>query len=310
MIRRSGAVALSVAGVLALGSCTQAPQVRPSLDPPPPVSPSRTPAPPAPTAMATESLTESFPYGAFSDPTTIDNMYFPLIPGTRFTWEGVADGDEGPVAHQVVFTVTDMTKVIDGIRTVIGYDLDYSDGELVEAELALWAQDDDGVVWHLGQYPEEYEDGEIVDTPAWIAGLDEAKAGISMKPDPQVGGLSYSQGWGPDVDWTDRARVLETGSVTCVPAGCYENVLVIDEFNRDEPDAHQLKYYAPGVGNVRVGWAGALEPDHESLELVSIERLDADGLEELRAIVLEMEARAYQLSPDVYGETKPAEPAG
>ena len=113
----------------------------------------------------------------------------------------------------------------------------------------------------MGEYPEEYEEGEIVGTPAWIAGVKDDKAGIYMKAKPQLGSLSYSQGWGPDVGWADRARIFETGSATCVPAGCYDDVLVTTEFNRDEPDAYQLKYYAPGIGNVRVGWAGALETD-------------------------------------------------
>ena len=41
---------------------------------------------------------------------------------------------------------------------------------------------------------------------------------------------------------------------TCVPVGCYENVMIIDERSPLEPESgHQLKYYAPGVGTVRVG---------------------------------------------------------
>ena len=38
---------------------------------------------------------------------------------------------------------------------------------------------------------------------------------------------------------------------TCVPVGCYENVMIIDERSPLEPESgHQLKYYAPGVGTV------------------------------------------------------------
>jgi hypothetical protein len=92
-----------------------------------------------------------------------------------------------------------------------------------------------------------------------------------------------------------------------VPTGCYDDVLVTDEFNRDEPDAHQLKYYARNVGVVRVGWAGALEEEQEVLELVEIVHLDADGLAKVRAEVLAMEKRAYTYSEDVYGQTPPME---
>ena len=54
------------------------------------------------------------------------------------------------------------------MRTVVSWDLDYSDGELAEAELAFYAQDDDGNVWRMGEYPEEYDGGQIVDAPTWI----------------------------------------------------------------------------------------------------------------------------------------------
>jgi hypothetical protein len=275
-------------------SATTAPSVAPTLEPP--VTP------------AFESLTETFPHGSFSKSTTIDNTWFPLSPGTRLTFEGLTNGDDGErIPHSVEFTVTDMTKVIDGVRTVVGYELDFSQGELAEAELAFWAQADDGTVWHLGQYPEEYEEGAISDTPAWIAGIEDAKAGISMKAHPMFGALSYSQGWGPAVSWTDRARVFDMSTTTCVPAGCYDDVLVIDEFNRDEPDAHQLKYYAPGIGNVRVGWAGALEKDQEALELVELAKLGAGDLIKLRVTILAMEKRAYELSKNVYAGTSPIE---
>src|SRR5207244_2569300 len=79
-------------------------------------------------------------------------------------------------------------------------------------------------------------------------GLEGAKAGIAMLAEPRPGTPSYAQGWGPSVNWSDRASVYDTGSQTCVPAACYRDVLVTDEFNRDERGAHQLKYYAPGVG--------------------------------------------------------------
>ena len=156
----------------------------------------------------------------------------------------------------------------------------------------------------MGEYPEEYEEGKIVATPAWLPGVQDAQAGILMQTSPTADTPS-SEGWGPAVGWTDRARVLETGSKTCVPLKCYEDVLVIDEYNPDTPDAHQLKYYARGAGNVRVGWAGALDDTQEVLELTSLEQLDAAAMTELRDLAFAMEKRAYRLSPDVYGTTTP-----
>lgn len=85
----------------------------------------------------------------------------------------------------------------------------------------------------------------------------------------EEGTPSYSQGWGPAVNWTDRAKVDQVGAQSCVPVDCYTDVLVIDEFNRDEPGAHQLKYYALDVGGIRVGWRGAKEEEREVLVLSS-----------------------------------------
>jgi hypothetical protein len=271
---------------------------------------------PAPTASATsratppatgEALTETFDYGNFANPIAIGNRWLPLDPGTQRVLEGSALVDGKRIKRKVVITTTDLTKVIDGVRTVVSYELDYDSGELVEAELAFLAQDDDAAVWLIGEYPEEYEDGKFVEAPSWLAGSEDAKAGIMMQTEPALATPSYSEGWGPKVGWTDRGRVFETGSETCVPFGCYKGVLVIDEFNRDEPDAHQLKYYASGVGNVRVGWAGAKEDQQETLELVKVVHLAPDALAKTRAAALALEKHAYVVSKDLYGKTEPAQ---
>jgi hypothetical protein len=207
-------------------------------------------------AAEAEQDFEPFDANNFSNSTNIDNRWFPLKPGTRLTWEGTSVDEGDKENHRVIFTVTDLTKVIGGVRTVVCWDQDYVDGDLAETEICFFAQDNDGTVWLMGEYPEEYEDGEFVAAPCWMHGSLDGRAGIAMLGDPKVGTPSYSNGWAPSVEFTDRAVVDQVNQKTTVPAGSYENVLVIDEFNNEEPDAHQLKYYAPEVGNVRVGWRG------------------------------------------------------
>ena len=246
--------------------------------------------------------------GRFERSIQIDNRWLPLKPGMRFVYEGTTVEDDGTaVPHRYVVSVTDLTKIIGGVRSAVTWDLDYSDGELVEAELAFYAQDSSGTVWYLGEYPEEYEDGKFVAAPAWIHGFEEARAGIMMPAKPTPGTPSYPEGWGPAVDWTDRGQVDQTGQKTCVPAGCYEDVLVIAETSAGEPDAQQLKYYARGVGNVHVGWRGAGEKTKETLELARVEQLDATALADVRARALELERSGYRHSPAVYAKTPPAE---
>ena len=258
----------------------------------------------------TAQLPEAFDPGRFTNPTRIDNPWMPLKPGTRLVYEGTTVEDDGTkVPHKVVINVTDLTKVISGVRTVITWDLDYSDGELVEAELAFFAQDSTGAVWRVGEYPEEYEEGRFIAAPAWIHGLEEARAGIMMHAEPKPGTPSYAQGWGPAVNWTDRGQVDQVGQKTCVPVRCFEDVLVIAETSAGEPDAQQLKYYARGVGNVRVGWRGAGEKTMETLELTDIDELDEMNLAQVRTSAMTMERNAYQRSKTVYAQTAAAERA-
>ncbi len=98
------------------------------------------------------------------------------------------------------------------------------------------------------------------------------------------------------------------GQQTCVPVKCYEDVLVIAETSASEKDAQQLKYFARGVGNIRVGWRGAGEKTKETLELTRLEQLDAAGIAAVREKALAMERDAYKRSAAVYGQTPPVEP--
>ncbi len=312
-MRRHQAAAVAGAFVLVLSACSDGSPASESTGPVAPLVTTATEAP-APSAAEVSLCTLLdgpscvFERGRFSNPTVIDNVYLPLTPGTQLVYEGTTNEGE-LLDHQVIITVTDLTKVIDGVETVVSWDLDFSDGELVEAELAFFAQDDDGNVWRMGEHPEEYEDGVLVDAPTWLAGIDGAKAGIAMLGDPVVGTLSYSQGWGPAVEFIDRAQVAEVRAETCVEADCYNDVLVVDEFNTEEANARQLKLFAPGVGNVQVDWAGADET-REELELVAIHQLDEAAMFDVRAAALELEASAYEISPDVYGLTQPAVATG
>jgi hypothetical protein len=212
------------------------------------------------------------------------------------------------IPHRIVFTVTDLTKVIDGVPTVVVWAEDYKAGKLEEAEIAFFAQDNDGNVWQMGEYPEEYENGKVVKAPAWIAGVEDARPGIYMKAKPEPGTPSYSQGWGPAVEWTDRGRVEQVGQKVCIRKDCYEDVLVIAEHSQAEgPAAEQLKYYARGVGKIQVGWRGRAETLQESLTLVKVSQLSLQALASARAKALALDKHAYTVSKTVYSQTQPAE---
>jgi hypothetical protein len=255
------------------------------------------------------SVPKKFDPGLFGeDSANVDNEWFPLVPGTRYVWEGRAFDDEGTrVDRKVNFTVTDLTKVLGGVRAVVGWDRDYNDGGLDESELIFFAQDKYGNVWHLGEYVEHYSDGEFDGGRFWMVGEPEGtQAGIFMPANPQAGDPSFSQGFAPPPwFWNDRSRVYDTGVRTCVPVDCYNDALVMEEFEPRFKGAFQLKYYAPGVGNIRVGWRGRNEEEREVMVLEEFFHLTSEALDAARTQVLAQEHRAY-----AYSQTAPAEQRG
>lgn len=243
--------------------------------------------------------------------THITNEWLPLRPGLQLTYKGSAipEGEKTRVKRRVVSTVTDLSKYIDGVRTLVIWEKDYTAGKLGESEIAFFAQDKAGNVWLLGEYPEEYENGKVLDAPTWISGQKGARAGIAMLANPKVGSADYAQGFAPaPVEFKDRARVYKKGQKSCVPVKCYRDVLVIEEFEKGVPGVFHLKYYAPNVGLVRVGWRGANEVEKETLALVKRQQLGTKALKKADKEALRLDKNAYKRSAEVYGKTPQAKP--
>src|SRR5262249_8514485 len=71
----------------------------------------------------------------------INNSGLPLAPGMKLVLDGRINAGGQPLNHQVVLIVTDLTKVIAGVRAVVLWDRDFNQGVLTESELAFHAQD-------------------------------------------------------------------------------------------------------------------------------------------------------------------------
>ena len=87
------------------------------------------------------------------------NPWFPLEPGTRWTYrETTEDGEE----VRVVVTATAETREIaNGVTARVVRDTVTLDGEIIEDTFDWYAQDADGTVWYLGEDTAEFEDGEV-----------------------------------------------------------------------------------------------------------------------------------------------------
>src|SRR3954464_6276764 len=118
-------------------------------------------------AQAEDKL-EKFDSKNFAHPTVINNDWYPLKPGTKWVWSGYAVDEEGDEeAHSTSCIVTDLVKEIAGVKAVVCWERDVVDKELEEAEVMFLAQDNKGDVWLLGEYPEEYSDGNFEKQTGW-----------------------------------------------------------------------------------------------------------------------------------------------
>lgn len=175
----------------------------------------------------------------------IDNTYFPLVPGTTFTYSSVTP--EGTEIVEVV--VTEDTKIILGVTCRVVRDTVTLDDELVEDTFDWYAQDEAGNVWYFGEDSKEYEDGEVVSTEgSWEAGVDGAYPGIIMKGHPRLL-QTYRQEFLPG-EAEDMATVVGLHESVTVPYGTFKDCLRIREFTPLEPGVIAYKYYASGVGEV------------------------------------------------------------
>ena len=177
----------------------------------------------------------------------VTNEFFPLVPGTTYSYEG--ETDEG--TETVIVEVLDETTTIMGISATVVRDRVLLDGELIEDTFDWFAQQNTGDVWYLGENSKEIEDGEVVSTEgSWEAGVDGAKAGIIMWGDPAAHlGEEYRQEFYEGVA-EDVATVIGLNEAVQVPYGSFTGCIRTEDRNPLEPGTEEHKFYCPGVGQV------------------------------------------------------------
>lgn len=239
-----------------------------------------------------------FDPAAFDWPPAGVNPWLPLTPGYQSVRLGTLNRGSRQLEHRRVYTVTNATKEIAGVRAVLVLDQDFDAGEIAEQAIDYLAQDRHGNVWYLGSYTEGYQGGRFVSAhDAWLAGVRGAEAGVLMLADPQQG-ARYIQARVPGEGAAD-AEVAEVGVSRCVPFDCFDNVLAVLE------DGSEFKYYAHGVGAILT------EPNYrggeqETETLVNLTELSAEGLAELSAEALRLDEHARSTAPRVFGDSAPA----
>jgi hypothetical protein len=176
---------------------------------------------------------------------SVDNPYFPLVPGTTLVYRGQSDGER----EVVTIEVTREMKEILGVTCVVVKDTVEIAGEIHELTFDWYAQDVDGNVWYMGEDSKEYEDGKVSSTEgSWEAGVDGALPGVIMPANPEVG-LAYTQEhYAGEAE--DKGKVVALHRTVSVPYGSFDEVLVTEDWTPLEPRFLEHKHYAPGIGVV------------------------------------------------------------
>lgn len=234
----------------------------------------------------------------FVDPRTATNEWFPLTPGTQWVREGTTLIGNRAVPHEVITTVTDVIRVIDGVKTVLVHDYSVGAGQVVQQSLDYFALDKGANVWNLGSTTEQYEAGRFVAVDeAWLSGADGAKPGIQVPANPMAKTPPWFIAQPPGEDG-DAAEFLRMQKKECVPYSCFDNVLVIREGKRSALD-NEFKYFGRGVGQIRNEPRGSSR--HADIErLINVTKLSPAGLAEADAAALKIDRRAAKELPKLF----------
>jgi hypothetical protein len=119
-----------------------------------------------------------------------ENSYFILKPEYQVILGGQEEGEE----LQLVMTVLNETKVVDGVETRVVEEKETEGGNLVEVSRNYFAMcKPTNNAFYFGEDVDMYEDGKIVSHEgAWLAGQNGSKAGMIMPGKAEVG-LKYYQ---------------------------------------------------------------------------------------------------------------------
>ena len=196
----------------------------------------------------------------------VDNVWFPLLRGSVYVYEGQKDGEQA----RDVMTVTAKTKLITGIRAAAVADRLFLNGRLAERTTDWYAQDKHGTVWYLGEKTAELNvRGKVTTTEgSFLNGRLGARGGIFMPASPAVGQSFKQESFRGQAE--DRFRILDLAAAVTTPAVSSATAMLTEETTPLEPGTVDHKYYVQGIGTVEEQQvAGAPPGQGEEDHLVS-----------------------------------------
>ena len=174
------------------------------------------------------------------------NPWFPLTPGTRWTYRQ----ETVTSSHAVTAEVLDRTRDIDGIAaTPVRWQV-RDRGRARTAMLRWYAVDRAGNVWWLGQRVTHtgLPPLDAIARRSFQAGRDGAEAGLVLSAVPRVGD-GYFNAQEPRVVQR-RSTVISLEGSAATPNRIYHDTVVTRDLSTLEPVHTVQSYFARGVGLV------------------------------------------------------------
>ena len=180
---------------------------------------------------------------AFSHPRDITNPYLPLAALKQDILENTSERVERTAKPEVRKTFEIGGQAVESL-CVEDRESDAA-GNLKEATLDYFAQDDAGNVYYLGEDVNTYKDGKISGhSGAWLLGKDTKIPGVLLPAHPQVGDKFSSENV-PGITREDD-EVVSVSETLTVPAGTFHDCVKVKEHASDGDV--EYKFYAPGTG--------------------------------------------------------------
>ena len=251
------------------------------------------------TPSATPVHRTPFDPANFVDPTLNTNRFQPTKPGMQWVRDGTTTLGSRVISHQVVSTMTDVIREIDGVKTIAMLDQETDAGQIAQVSIDYFALDRSGNVWIMGGYTESYQGGSFTNAvDPWLANVRGAEPGILMPAHPKPAAPPWFIGHhGHEID--GAAEVAEITPRKCVPFACYRRVLAVREGSVEQLD-NEFKYYASSVGqilNAPRKYSG--KKDIEAL--INLSQLSPAGVAEFSGVVQRLEQHARITEPQIFG---------
>jgi hypothetical protein len=201
----------------------------------------------APAAADSQPTPPSHPSPSHFTHGRVTNQWFPLHPGTRWSYRGV----EGTAHTRDVMIATYRTRKIDGVVCRVVFDRVWSNGRLQERTHDYYAQTKRGTVWYFGERTATLDKHGHVKSRegSFLSGVNGAEAGVFMTPHPHPGPSYYQEYYPGHAE--DIYTVVRRNAQVAVPLLHSHHALLTKETTPLEPGVVDHKYYVRDIGSVR-----------------------------------------------------------